>query len=790
MAEVTPDPNATPTLKQGGAFDNLSLGTNTDLNFGSALGGENPDSTNFRPSPDDGALAPQAPPSDNAPQQVLVERIERADWVNDNCLNGYVDVTYGISLAMVSLDAVRENIQGDSEIKSDPYGLSRDQYVVFASTADATTDPDTPLDYYNIQSFSFFSGVGHLPQNPMTAAIWDGKMRIFEPHGFALREDIEKMRKLLGYDPVAPWNFIYRMEIWFSGYNPDTGEWVSRIPIPKTNSDFIPSVVYYLTITTIDAQVASNGTEYQLSFQMYSHKTWRSDALTYRMEGQPSGGAGSSAGAGGAKNAAQSTDVTFGPGTSAPTFRSFIKVMIDTLRLQVLNDTEQRLDITYKVYGPTWLFDEKFDGKAEKVGIAHGSVSPDSSSGQLVQAAKDIDIFTLFYKVMDHLPVVRQLLVQKANPELTNPRVTWNVRTNIQYTGTFKQEHNGYDKYTFEYFIEPVMSFRAVDTDTPDRNKKTEYGNQLARAQNIIDYGMLLRVYDFWFTNDNSEIIDFNFKFKNFYSEPFPGTSIGVDSLRNQSQQGDNPDEKKEFADRLKAQTQDAQKVTFVAPQTSQSLSEVLRIAVPPQSSSNQQPSAYIQGDLYRGTYLAPATQNVQHGEASGDWALYQRSKEIYFRYDMVSANMRVRFDPVWLLNPYMAGGDFTPHLANDKVASGDGSGDKTLYIHTDRVIFIKAFAPVQSDFMNPLRQAGSSRQSPFLGGFYQVLWAVNEFDGGRFTQNLNLVKYTHLNGFASLSGDAGLSQSTSADQNQNVQPSAASPTSDERDPATSSSLS
>jgi hypothetical protein len=62
-----------------------------------------------------------------------------------------------------------------------------------------------------------------------------------------------------------------------------------------------------------------------------------------------------------------------------------------------------------------------------------------------------------------------------------------------------------------------------------------------------------------------------------------------------------------------------------------------------------------------------------------------------------------------------------------------------------DRCIFLKMFAPVQDDYMNPARTQGSA--SPLIiGGFYQVLTVTSTFQGGKFTQKLTCSKYEHLN--------------------------------------------
>jgi hypothetical protein len=779
--DLTPDPNASLSLRPGNAIQG-AIDTQSQINLGTNFNEADASLPNdLRASSDNATVSPNAPVTeDTSLQEIQIDPANRGDLIKNNCLDDYMNVTYGVSLAMVSLSAVK-GIQ--TEMESDPNGLSVSDYIVFACTGDTLTNTNTTEDYYNIKRLVFTSFAGHLPQNPMTAVIWDGKMSLFEPHGFALREDMERMRADLGYDPVAPWNYIYRLEIWFSGYHGQTGAWVPRISIPVDGSRELKSIVYYLTITTIDAQVTPQGTEYDMSFQMYSHKALRADSLIFRMEATQ---AGNNANSGDSKapKAAQNTVVKFGTEDGGPaTFGDFIKNLVVALKQQVSFDTEGWLDIIYKIHGPQWLFDEKFDSSG-KISISHGSVSYDSNSGTYTYASQDVDIFTFIYKVMDHLPLVQKLLLQPQDKEFIKPSVTWNVRTNIKYTGNFEPTINGYRGYTFEYYVEPYLSFRSRTTETKDRNRRAEYNNQRQRADAIVNYGMLLRVYDFIFTPDNSEIIDFHFRFKNFYQEPYPNT--GSDTTRTQSTDADDANYQKERDDLRKEQSQQDQasssgpNIQF-SPSSSQSLSSVLGIASSPQSSTTQLPYAVVHGDLMRGPDL-PASQNARNSEGQVEMKLYQRAKDQYFRYDMLSADMTVRFDPLWLMNPYMVGGDFTPKLTSDKTTEG-----VFLYVHTDRVVFIKAFKPNQSDYMNPNRRFGSSDKTPFLGGFYQVITAVNEFDGGKFIQKLNLFKYPHMNGFNTLTGDSIISQGDST--NTTPPGAASSPTIDAVDPSTLQAL-
>lgn len=692
---------------------------------------------------DNAAVSPVAPLIDKDVQVINLGGTNRNGSIHTNPFDNYIDVTYGLSLAMVSRSAVNtiagQPVNATPSAGPDAAGITSSDYQVFASTAESKYNRSGSQEYYNIQGLSYTSFLGHLPQNPMTAVIWDAKMQLFEPHGFALREDIEVMRKNLGYEnEVEPLNYVYRMEIWFSGWDPQNGSWTQNIPFALNDDVTLTSIVYYLVITTIEAAVTAKGTEYSISMQAMPHKTMRAESLIYRMQGNsviPQRGQSLQGG----------SEIQYGRGSASPTFGDFVANLEKSLHDQVMEDTHSGsfpgLNITYRVTGPSWLMNEEFDSTG-KITIAHGGVDYNSDSGTYVYSSQDVDLLTFLYNVMDHLKIVRTLLSRQDDLEFLQPSCLWNIRSNIT-PQTANNKINGYDSYIFDYYIEPVLSYRSRTTVPDDRNKRVETQNQQQRVANMKQYGMIVRQYDFFFTNDNTEIISLDFKYRNFYQEPYPS---GVGTVRGEYNQGRDPNVQTEEANRLAQQVVTPPTIQFGSAATAQSLSSVLGQAANPQSavSVDQLPAWKHQGMVRQGTPSQSTASEV--GTAQADMAIYTYAKQQYFRYDMIDVNMTVRFDPTWLLNPYMAGGDFTPRLP-----TSGSSGSSVFYMHIDRVVFIKAFAPVQNDFMNPNRTAGASGQNDHLSGFYQVLTALSEFSGGKFTQKLNMFKYPHLNGYAQL---------------------------------------
>lgn len=108
----------------------------------------------------------------------------------------------------------------------------------------------------------------------------------------------------------------------------------------------------------------------------------------------------------------------------------------------------------------------------------------------------------------------------------------------------------------------------------------------------------------------------------------------------------------------------------------------------------------------------------------------------------MLSLQMTVRFDPVWLLNPYMDGSDFTATF------TGDTEKGVPVDVHMDRAVFLKIRVPEQRKYLNPGSYDVEAARESIITGFYQVLTIVNEFEGGKFVQKLNMFKYPHFNYF------------------------------------------
>ena len=748
--DETPDPNATATitLAEGGAISSAISQQQSDLNLQGLF---DPAPTNQQSVTSDNTVPSTAPDSASSGSVNLQVASRTDDMILNNCLNGYIDVIYNISLSLVSSRGATSIRTGGIE---DTNSITSDDYIVFASTADAATDitesnDGNNLDYYNIQGLSFTSFLGHVPQNPMVAVTWDGKMKMFEPYGFQFREDIDAMARKMGYpSPLSPIDYVYRLEIWFSGYDPITGTWEPQIaipcPLPNSSGNTLRSIVYFLCITTAEAKINPSGTMYELSFQTFSHYATRPENIIMHKDNIGKGG-------------------THIDGTAGQSFGQFLKQLAQRLHDQVDNDTQHYLDITYKFTGLKALLDAKFITNVN-MDFSTG-VSFNAGDGSHAVSANAMDIYTLIHNVMINLDLVRQLMLREDDPNFVEPGTFWNIRTKISQADSPNSDINSNTKYTFEYIFEPVQSYRSRIAEMKQYNQQTYTSSMQQRVNRMLQYGMLIRWYDYYFTSDNSEVVDFQFKFKNFYYQqvPYPGNEVTMRGHGHGTADLNKTDGVS--GDTLQNNASGSQKTRDVVtpnltftPSTDSggaSLSSLLNIAASPVSENAPSDSTNY-GNIHQHRHRGPAvyTAGDSTADAYATKALAQRDQ--YLRWDMVTADMTVRFDPQWLINPYMAGSDFTPVVPTE--SSQDGT---FVYAHVDRMLYLNAFAPNQKAFMNPDPSVFNIKQTPIIGGFYQVLYVVSEFDGGRFLQKLNLMKYDHLNYFSQTgTGDTGIQQS------------------------------
>lgn len=630
----------------------------------------------------------------------------------DNPLNDYLDVTYNLTMGLVresKLRAIQEALPSGANMSS---MLGRDDVRVFASTGEASTNIISSsrladrINYYNIRAMTMENLMGHQPQNPLMSTMYDMKIKLYEPYGFRFNEDMRLLGEELGYTDIAPGRFVYRVELWFSGYK-QTGQWVDKIPIASFNQRTINKLTYFVVITQVDGRVTATGTEYDLSITPLSHFAWRPEDMT-----------------------TEASSVWSGEGN---TFGDFLKDFARNLRDQKVDRSHGILDREYEFIVPNILRDAQFNTSMKA--SEHGYVKFKKGGGYEITSGEKIDIQTVLLNVMADLPVVQDLRLQENdNDDFLRPTIAWNIRFNTIYGNEQTPEIYDYKKVKYQYIIEPFITFKRGPITPKNFQTMTKTENQTARVKEMLRYRMIVRVYDYLFSGGNSEVIDCEFRYRAFWYESLDtfddslektglntgetvtvtaeqrkGEAIGDGGVEVQNSPG-NADLDSQFT-----------RLTGVRPNVAGSL------AGPAEERMKRE--AFGVNNLQY-------SQNADSSEKDAKKQRYMQASDLYVRNDMLQAEIEVRGDPIWMFNPYLAEGDLGLTLPGE---------DSKIRPQTDKVIFLKAFSPTQTDFMNPQRRGGSS-QPTLLAGFYGVVKVTSMFDGGKFRQKLLAYKYPHLN--------------------------------------------
>ncbi len=685
---------------------------------------------------------------------------ENTSQVKDNPLNCFTDVQYHISLTMLSqqktllFQTEGFNQEGDTiDIDTLKKVQRLDQSVTLASTGEVfrnvtTTSPSSisfvtrdnirapartidapdaesiisPRNYYNIISMTTKNIMEPSLNNPMVSNMLSIKLKIAEPYGFKLDEDIRNLALSLGYENINLGRIHYRVDVFFSGYNQDTGEWVEQIDISAGKGIKIISNI--MIITGFDAEITPTGTVYNIDMAPSGHFAYRPEDFVL--------------------------DVT--TMDTSTTFRGFLTNLSKALKKNKHERTQKRIIRNYEFFAPSMLMDAAFD--VDEFVQQSRSIFRGADERHIASTGKDIDILTILRGAISNTIVGQELMIADINNErFTTPRIHFTVRFNTIFgdsngAQTIDNQLHDYKEITHQYIIEPYITFKHGTVTELTMNEYVAPDSQLARIKEMIRFGMLRRIYNYMYTSENTEVIDFAVKLRAFYYESLNTTAQAAGS----GQQG--------FAGSAsQAQTDQV---------TSRDLFQVSGDSA---SDANVDDAVRrIFGDLRTDTAVGDGG-NTRRGSGrlgggfnespdarffgdtasppSGRRSDYETYLNDYLAFDLLKLDgLQVRGDPVWLLGPY--GNLDINSLQKITASEGVGIGikqDPGLQVRprTGQVIFLKLFPPVQDDYMNPNRSHGSSHPN-IIGGFYQILSVTSTFENGRFTQSIEGAKMSHLN--------------------------------------------
>ena len=596
-----------------------------------------------------------------------------------------------------------------------------------------SNDPEDPIigtynsaawNYYAIDSITVENVLAPSANNPSIADMLTLKMRILEPHGFQLVEDIRLIADGLGYGYVPTTRYMWRIDIWFSGYDMN-GNWHDNIPLPFPGASTpLSAISYYMNLATMEAKVDGKGTAYELGFVPNGHQAWRPEDVVF--------------------------DAQTMINSARNTFGDFLDTLQKNLKSARAEGTNGLIQRNYEFYCPDAIRNAKFN--SEKFFSKKNLTSADGGGAK--STSKDVDVIRLLQDAWVDCETAQDYFLADGpdNDAFTKPRVMLVIEFNVVYgenveAGSSPPTNkliNDYSVITHQYKITPFVTFKR---GTPTPMSVPQYldpTNQVARVKEMLRLGMVNRVYNYLFTGQNTEVINLNLEFQNFYYyiplwTTTPGHTPNAMGMGNTATAGSLQTASVAGAGVTGLSIQNNNNTAVDA--TLSQLFGAVNTVLPSGSGSNPFQRISVGGSGVN-TLPYPALRKMVEADAPS-----QRSaKYLYYladqlQKDMLVIDLEIRGDPIWMMSAYANG-----TLTSLSMPSGITSRTAvTIIPKGDRCIFIKMFAPVQDDYMNPSRTQGSS--SPLIiGGFYQVLTVMNTFQNGKFTQKLTCSKYEHLN--------------------------------------------
>ncbi len=605
--------------------------------------------------------------------------------------------------------------------------------------------------YYNITNVSMTNLMSVSKDNPMFSDLVAFKMNIVEPHGFMLHDDIRQLGKRLGYDGIHYHRMVYRVDIFFSGWNQDTGEYIPIIPITtKTTEQEGCSngiVSYYLNITDMQAKTSHTGTEYTVDFVPIGALALRPEEVNM-----------------------EAASIIIG---KDPTFADFLSHLATELgkakKSQSKADTAPEntgVERIYEFIAPKDLLQARYNERNVQGTSTESGHTENPEDGFSFKFRQGTTVINALRRGLEDLPAAQErfLVDGPENEDFSRPRVRYTIRLNSIYEQKNPQI-NDYRRIRFQYIIEPRYTFKDFNVTSHEQSLKAlSLQARLRRLKEMLRLGMVQRKYSYLFTGENVEVMDLELKFSMFYfrtlsqddtnAQAYSRTATVNEAATNADEKDGVIEGKKEGQDTdsptLRA-IKEADLRRRLESNVEASLKRLFGVV----------PSATIRegavGLELLNQALIPTGKKVK-GEASNrtDSAderknLYLRSLQNNLEQDLLEIDLKVRGDPIYLFSPYATQTlnilDPLDSIRYDN-SNSEGNQDVDKFAvqpSTDKVIFLDVRSPNRVDFLNPNRREGSTSDG-IIGGFYEVLEVQSEFQGGNFTQSLKALKIPNLN--------------------------------------------
>jgi len=609
-------------------------------------------------------------------------------------------------------------------------------------------------NYYNIKSLTLENVMAPTKANMFIADMVTSQVILVEPHGFNIHEDIRAMADKLGYRQISPGRIVYRMDIFFSGYDQDTGEWIPFIPINVRNgTDKVKIITYYVNMIEMSADLEHTGTTYTITLVPTGHIAWRPEEMTLEAGATITGGSGNDA-------------------EKQQNFGGFLDSLGTTMTTAVNQRTHGQIEREFEFIAPVQLRSASFfEGKFAS---QHGFLKQTRQGESVIVAGRDVDVITILESALKDMEYTWNLFLKEEDPSHLKPRIHWSIRFNVIYEGGAHEGLYDFRKIRLQYIIEPFATFKKGTVEKKeDVALQVDTQAQLDRIREMIRLGMVNRIYDYIHTAENTEVINFGINLKQFYfralntfnsNQANTGEAQREAAATKINQQGT----MNEVGKKIGPTGQKPPPSSFLRVTTDEAIRAIFGGDSRPKAAClfgrEVSPLDIVNG----GFHEFPRTDDANATAASDndDHRKYIQQLDDHTRNDLIRLeDLEVRGDPLWLLSPYASNSGTVLSSQDENNEGGNNRTTSSGIVQTrsSRVIFLRMFAPLQNDLMNPNRNPAGTSCS-IIGGFYEIVNVTSTFESGKFTQKLMGAKIENLN-YAETFTDVGLIADPAADE-------------------------
>lgn len=606
--------------------------------------------------------------------------------ISANTLAPYISPSYHISLALVrkpagsatpdyleSLDRVYFMSSGSTKYSSVDASFDEDMNIS-SDTKSPTKVSSTDIMYFpNTLNIKTVKGPSNA--NPELGLVVEIKMGVHEPHGTSLDREIRRVAQQLGYSGGLH-HCVWRIGIHWSGYTED-GTYVPKIPIRNFKRDsVVHEITYFCNMITMDTKVdASTGTNYELHLLPVSLGAVRPEVIKLDAYSWEAGTMG------------ELTDI-------------IAQTLSDATVNEVNGIPEAKYEIIYGE-GCDHIRDSQIGAEVEDIINKSLRTEGTGANRKYIMSTRDDSLIALIRGILNSLPEVQVDFVRPNDTAKVEPRITYIIRTEVDHSESyFDPKYNDLSGVKYRFIIEKFYDWRTYAENIAIVLNPEYVKQRIASAKS---FGAIRRIYNYAYTSESHEVLNFDISLKVFYHE-----HIGSEYLKSNSGQGGftnpkTPEEQREItSDHIQANSTRTMNEEGAA--TSKGLSHN------PSKGGSMSP--------FHVTYknIQIADQNKEQDVIANLTMTYNAQFEQRLYNDLIKLEgMKVVGDPVWLLSRESHGWQ------------GQYNASEIMRININR--------PDQRDYMNTGEMSTEANLS--MGGYYEIITVNHDFSGGLFTQSL-----------------------------------------------------